>query len=77
MVQKTVADTEVLIELLDIEGAGYKGDSRKKTPALDGKNYAELLQKLDEYLKQTLAVFDDKKKCVCPECKGLGVVFTE
>lgn len=75
MVERTVPDTYIEVELVDLYAPRYKdGSGHIMEPSISGDNYSELLKKLEEYTNKKILMFDDKNRCICPECKGAGVI---
>ena len=52
------------------------GDNCHVIPSIRGKNYADLIQKVDKYLDKLMSTIN-KNYCECPNCKGWGIVEVE
>lgn len=52
------------------------GDDCHVIPSITGKNYANLIQKVDKYLDKLMSTIN-KNYCECPNCKGWGIVEVE
>ncbi len=77
MVSKEYLVENTKITLLEIYAPKYKSNnsSSETVPALSAPSYAELLEKINNYIDSKMRVFDSSAKEVCACCKGVGVVF--
>lgn len=74
--QKTrrVTHTSRLVKVLEIIGEYRDRHDETRTITLSGNNWAELSQKLQDYVQSFLEMLDPDHLEVCDKCKGSGVV---
>ncbi len=75
--QKTrdIVKTEKWIELFQVVGKyDRRGPDVFQTPTLEGKNLAELEQKIEDYIQSFLVYLDDEYLEVCSCCNGVGAI---
>lgn len=73
--RKACRDVEKWVTVLQFVGTYKKdgGDSVIQLRSISGDNWADLQEKIEEYIQVFLDVFSQERLQVCTTCKGLGI----
>ncbi len=62
-----------IINFKDKASSSDYGDDCRIAPSIDGENYVDLQNKVENYLSELMKQIN-KNYCECPNCKGWGIV---
>lgn len=72
--KKTVTYTEKWIPVLKLVGTYKNNNDHEQVPSIEGKNYKECKQNLDNLVEHYISRLNPNKTCVCENCSGTGMI---